>query len=250
VTDTSTDEDLGRAVGALAGGDADRNNLSRAAKLAAKSMKAAGAKSVATGAWLAEAVVDAVPHIPIRDAATLSAQHRYLTGDRLAAEVVRAASHTTAGLGAVAGALAGAHELAPPTWAAIPAELLVETLAVVAVEMKLVAELQEVYGMPVTGTPSQRSWAIVQAWAESRGVTPAALLRPGGLAQVFGRGSRRELARMLQRRLARRAVRNMAALAPLLTGAVAGAELNRRATRALGEKVAHDLSSMQRTAKR
>ena len=250
MTGTSTDEELGRAVGSLAGGGADRSNLARAAKLAAKSMKAAGAKSVATGVWLAEAVVEAVPHIPVRDAATLSAQHRDLTGDRLAAEVIRAASHTTAGLGAVAGALAGAEELAPPAWAAIPAELLAETLAVVAVEMKLVAELQEVYGMPVTGTPSQRSWAIVQAWAESRGVSPATLLRPGGLAQLLGRGSRRELARILQRRLARRAIRNMSALAPLMAGAVAGAELNRRATRALGEKVARDLSNMQRTATR
>lgn len=248
MTDTHTDEDLGRAVGALAGGDADRGNLARAAKLAARSMKSAGARSVATGLWLAEAVVDAVPHIPVRDAGTLSAQHGGLTGDRLAGEVVRAASHRTAGLGAVAGALAGAQQMAPPTWAAIPAELLAETLAVVAVEMKLVAELQEVYGMPVTGTPSQRSWAIVQAWADSRGVTPATLLRPGGLAQVLGRGSRRELARRLQRRLALRAMRNMSALAPLMAGAVAGAELNRRATRALGEKVARDLSNMQRTA--
>jgi len=248
MTETRADEDLGRAVGALAGGEADGGSLARAAKLAAKSMKAAGAKSVATGAWLAETMLDAVPHIPVRDAATLSAHHRYLTGDRLAAEVVRAACRTTAGLGAVAGGLAGAHQLAPPTWAAIPAELLVETLAVVAVEMKLVAELQEIYGMPVTGTPSQRSWAIVLAWAESRGITPAAVLRPGGLAQVLGRGSRRELAHMLQRRLARRAIRNMSALAPLMAGAVAGAELNRRATRALGEKVTRDLSNMQGTA--
>jgi hypothetical protein len=44
-------------------------------------------------------------------------------------------------------------------------------------------------------------------------------------------------------------MRNMSALAPLMAGAVAGAELNRRATRALGEKVARDLSNMQRTAK-
>ena len=244
-----TEEDLGRAVGGLAGGKADRSTLAQVARLARTSMKAAGAQSLATGKWLAETVVDVVPHIPVRDAATLSAQHGYLTGDRLAEQVIRSASHSTAGLGAVAGALAGAGELFPPSWVAIPGELLVETLAVVAVEMKLVAELQEVYGMPVTGTASQRSWAIVQAWAESRGVTPAALLRPGGLAQVFGRGSRRELARVLQRRLARRAMRNMSALAPLMAGAVAGAELNRRATRALGEKVARDLSNMQRTAR-
>jgi carboxylesterase type B len=85
--------------------------------------------------------------------------------------------------------------------------------------------------------------AIVRAWAESRGVTPRALIQSGGLAQVFGRGSRRELTRMLQRRLAFRALRNTSALVPLMAGAVAGAELNRRATRALGEKVVGDLSS-------
>ena len=240
MTDTGTHEDLGRAVGDLAAG---RGSLGTVARLAGRSMRSAGARSVATGTWLAEALLDAIPHIPVRDAGTLSTQHGGATGDQLAAEVVRAASHTTAGLGAVAGALAGAHQLAPPTWAAIPAELLVETLAVVAVEMKLVAELQEIYGMPVTGTASERTMAIVRAWAESRGVTPRTLIQPGGLAQVFGRGSRRELTRMLQRRLAFRALRNTSALVPLMAGAVAGAELNRRATRALGENVVSDLSS-------
>ncbi len=238
-----TEEELGRAVGGLAGGDPDRGTLAQVARLAVTSMKAAGARSLATGKWLAETVVDVVPHIPVRDAATLSAQHGHLTGDRLAAEVVRSASHTTAGLGAVAGALAGAHELLPPTWMAIPAELLVETLAVVAVEMKLVAELQEVYGMPVEGTPAERSMAIVRAWAESRGVTARDLLRPGGVGALLGRGTRQELTRMLQRRLLLRAMRSMSALAPLMAGAVAGAELNRRATRTLGEKVTRDLSS-------
>lgn len=236
-------DDLGRVVGGLAGARPDRARLAQVARLARGSMKTAGARSVATGQWLAETALDAVPHIPIRDAGTLSAQHAGLTGDPLAREVVRAASRMTAGLGAIAGALAGAQELAPPAWVAIPGELLVETLAVVTVEMKLVAELQEVYGMPVEGTASERSMAIVRAWAESRGVTARALVQPGGLAQVLGRGSRRELTRMLQRRLALRAMRNMSALAPLMAGAVAGAELNRRATRSLGEKVVRDLSS-------
>ncbi len=237
------DDDLGRAVGDLAEGEADRATLARTARLAAASLKAAGARSVASGRWLAEVLLDAIPHIPVRDAATLSATHGGRTGRPLAEELIRSASHRTAGFGAVAGALAGAHQLAPPTWAAIPAELVAETLAVVAVEMKLVAELQEVYGMPVTGTPMERTTAVVVAWAEGRGVTPETLVRPGGVAQVLGRTSRRELTRMLQRRLARRAVRNMSALIPLMAGAVAGAELNRRATRSLGDKVVGDLSS-------
>jgi uncharacterized protein (DUF697 family) len=243
----SDDEGLGRAVGELAGGRTDRVTLAQVARLARDSMKAAGARSLATGQWLAETALDTIPHIPVRDAATLSAQHGGLTGDRLADEVVRSASRTTAGMGAVAGALASAHQLAPPTWAVIPAELLVETLAVVAAEMKLVAELQEVYGMPVEGAPNERSVAIVRAWAEGRGVTARNLVRPGGLSQVLGRGSRRELVHMLQRRLAMRTMRNMSALVPLMAGAVAGAELNRRATRSLGEKVVRDLSSRART---
>lgn len=241
--ETDRDRDLGQAVGGLAGGNADRGTLAQVATLARMSMKTAGARSIATGKWLAETVVETVPHIPVRDTATLSAQYGYRTGDRLADEVIRSASRATAGLGALAGALAGLEELAPPTWVAIPAELLVETLAVVAVEMKLVAELQEVYGMPVTGTPAERSMAIIRAWAESRGVTARTLVTPGGLSDVFGRGTRQELTRLIQRRLIRRAMRSMSALAPLMAGAVAGAGLNRRATRTLGEKVARDLSS-------
>ena len=232
------EKDLGRAVGDLADGDADRATSARAVKLAASSLKAAGARSATSGRWLAETLLDAVPHIPVRDAATLSAAYGGRTGGALAEELVRAASRTTAGLGAIAGALAGAHSVAPPTWVAAPAELLVETLAVVAVELKLVAELQEVYGMPVTGSPSERSTAILVAWAEGRGVTGR-----GGVAHVLSRTPRRELTRMLQRRLARRALRNMSSLVPLMAGAVAGAELNRRATRALGDKVVGDLSS-------
>ena len=231
------DEDLGRAVGELARGDVDRTTFARTVRLANSSLKAAGTRSVASGRWLAQALLDAVPHIPVRDAAMLTAVHGGRTGDALAEELIRSASLRTAGFGDVAGALAGSHAVAPPTWVVVPAELMVETLAVVAVEVKLVAELQEVYGMPVTGSPRDRSTAIVVAWAEGRGVTG-----PGGVGKVLSRTPRRELTRMLQRRLARRLVRNMSSLIPLMAGAVAGAELNRRATRALGDKVVEDLS--------
>jgi hypothetical protein len=240
-----TEDDLGRAVGELAAGGADRPGLGRVVGLARSSMKQAGARSIATGRWLADVALDAAPHIPVRDQATLSAHHGGLRGPELAGELIRAASRTTAAMGALAGAVAGAEELAPPTWLAIPGELLVETLAVVAVEMKLVAELQEVYGQPVTGTAAERSMAVVRAWAEGRGVTPRTLVEPGGLAQVFGRGTRKELARLLQRRLTRRALRSTSALAPFLTGAVAAAELNRRSTRSLGEGVVRDLALRQ-----
>ena len=220
-----------------------RPGLARVVKLARTSLRAAGARSVSTGKWLADVVMDAAPHIPVRDVAALSAAHHGLTGPDLAGELIRTAGLTTAGFGAVAGAVAGAEEFAPPTWLAIPVELLVETLAVVAVELKLVAELHEVYGQPVTGTAMERSLAVVTSWAEGRGVTVRALAEPGGVAQTFGQTARRELTRLVQRRLTRRALRSTAALSPLLSGAVAAAALNRRATRTVGERVARDLAS-------
>lgn len=237
------EKELGRAIGELASGRADGSGLRRAGSLASSSMRSAGARSVGTGRWLADAVLDAAPHVPVRDLATLSAHHGGIDGAELAAALIRSASRTTAGLGAVAGALAGAEELVPPAWLAIPAELVVETLAVVAVEMKLVAELQAVFGHPVVGTPAERGVAVAKAWAEGRGVTTAILAAPGGVGEALGRTARREVSRLIQRRLARRAMRSLATLAPFMAGAVAGAELNRRATRRLGDSVVRDLAA-------
>ena len=107
--------------------------------------------------------------------------------------------------------------------------------------MKLVAELHDVFGRPVTGPPSARAVALARAWAERRGVTVMKLAEPAGLAAIVGQTTRREVARVVRRRLLRRMGRNLTALAPLLAGAVAGAEVNRRATLSLGEAVIRDL---------
>ncbi|MGI9033918.1 MAG: hypothetical protein ACR2HY_09660 [Acidimicrobiales bacterium] len=236
-------DELGRAVGELAGGDRDRQALRRTVGLAQASMRAAGARSVATGRWFAETVLDVAPHLPARDLTTLQAHHGGQSGPELAGTLIRNAARTTAAVGAVAGAVAGAEELAPPAWLALPAELVVETLVVVAVEMKLVAELHASYGRPVTGTAAERGLAVARAWAERRGISPHTLVQSGGLGQSLGQSTRREVARLLQRRLARRALRNLPTLAPFLAGAVAGAEVNRRATRSLGEAVVRDLAA-------
>ena len=60
---------------------------------------------------------------------------------------------------------------------------------------------------------------------------------PGGLALAVGSPLRRRL----QRRLIARAGRSAASLGPLLTGAAAGALLNRHETRRLGQDVRDDL---------
>jgi hypothetical protein len=237
------DDELADTLGRVAGGQVDRGTLAQLSRLAARSAKAGGATAVASGRWLAEQVIEAAPRIPVRDLETLQRQHGGLSGAALAGELIGGASRASAGVGAAAGALVSAQQFAPPTWVAFPLELLVETLAIAAIEMKLVAELHEAYQRPVAGAPSERAAAIVRAWAERRGVTPAVLTRKGGLADALGRGTRNELIRLVRRRLAARLGRNLSTLAPLFVGAVAGAEVNRRATRSLGEAVVRDLAA-------
>jgi hypothetical protein len=113
--------------------------------------------------------------------------------------------------------------------------LVAETVAVVAVELKLIAELHEVYGRPVPGIGAHRAAALVQSWAQQRGVNP--LAGGWGLAAVLGTAARKEL----RERLARRLGRSLGTLGPLLTGAAVASYLNRRATLSLAAEVRRDL---------
>jgi hypothetical protein len=197
--------------------------------------------AVANGRWLAEWFVDNAPRIPVRDRATLEA-HYAKQGPELVDEVIRAASRSSAAVGASAGVLVGAKELAPPAWLTIPMELVSETVAVAAIELKLVAELHGIFERPMPTSPAQRNLALVMAWAERRGVGPTTLRQRGGMADALGRRARSEAIRLVRRRLAGRLGRNLSSLAPLLAGAMAGAEINRRATRSLGYALARDLA--------
>jgi hypothetical protein len=203
------------------------------------SMRGAGVKAVASGRWAADTVVELAPRIPLRDLETLSAHHGGKTG--LPRALISQACKASAAIGAAAGALVSAQELAPPTWIVIPGELVVETVAIASVELKLVAELHEVFGAPVDGSSGDRSLALLKSWADRRGMTPSTIARPSGLANAIGRTTRAEVVRVVRRRILRRLGRNATAVLPALVGAVAGAELNRRATRSLGEAIVADL---------
>ena len=231
----SNQDDVDRALS----GDADVRALTALARSLAASARAAGGSALASGRWLAEWLIDNAPRIPVRDRASLEARHG-VQGRALADELIRSASRSSAGVGAAAGVLVGAEQLAPPAWVTIPMELLAETVAVAAIELKLVAELHQVYGRPVPDAPPDRSLALVRAWAERRGITPAMFSR-GGVSDALGRRARTEAVRLVRRRLAGRLGRNLSSLVPLLAGAVAGAEVNRRATRSVGQAVARDL---------
>jgi hypothetical protein len=192
--------------------------------------------------WVTDAVADLAPHVPVRDYATLRRHFPDLDGDALAERLIRNAARSTAGVGAVGGGVGSVQWAVPPTLLSTPVLLAVETVAVIGVELKLIGELHEVYQQPVRGTTAQRSAALLQSWAQKRGVNP--FLPGGGVASILGTAARKELRDMIVKRLGR----NLTTLGPLLTGAAVASYLNRRSTRALGESVKRDLRLRHRPA--
>ena len=190
---------------------------------------------VTSGKRLADVVIDIAPHIPVRDLPTLRAHYRGLEGDALAHALVATASRVSAGIGAAGGVLSSVEMAAPPTLLSAPVQVAAETVAVVAVELKLVAELHEVYHRAPAGSTSVRAAAYLGAWTRRRAIDP--FVGGGGITGVIGEAARREL----RQRLLRRAGRNLTTVVPFLAGAVAGATLNQRETRRLGERIIRDL---------
>jgi hypothetical protein len=184
--------------------------------------------------WLTGQVVAMGPRLQIRDQATLRAQFPGRSDDEIAGLLVERAARATATVGGATGACA-----ALPALPAFPVEVAAETLAVVGIEIKLLAELHEIYGLPAAGSATDRARAYIGAWASRRGVYQV----DGGLLLIAGS----PLARQLTRRLAARVRRSAFSLSPLLTGALAGVLLNRRETRRLGRQIRDDLRSRSTT---
>ncbi len=186
------------------------------------------------GKWLADVFLDVAPRLPVRDLPTLRAHHGGLSGEALADALVTAAAKATGAVGAAGGALAAVEWAAPPTLLTAPVQLSAETLAVAAIETKLLAELHAVYGAVPGGAPRERALAYVTAWAQRRGLDP---LERGSMHSMLGGAAKRQL----RRRIVGRFGRNMTTLGPLLTGAAAGAVVNARETRRLADVVRADL---------
>lgn len=240
-TEPTTDAELSAAVAALTEDDlpsATRRRL--LGRLVRTEVRERGVgrlfRPKAAIAWITDAVGDVAPHIPIRDLATLREHHDGLDGDALANRLIRNAARATAGIGAAGGGIAAVEWVATPTLLSAPILLATETVAVVAVEIKLIGELHEVYGRPVPGVGRQRALHLIQAWAQRRGVNPLAQGR--GVAAALGTAARKEL----RDRLVRRFGRNLSTMGPFLTGAAVAGYLNRRATNSLGEDICRDLS--------
>jgi len=178
--------------------------------------------------YLAAQVITMAPRLRVRDQAALQARFPGQTPDEIADALIEGAAHASAAAGGAAGVVS-----VLPVLPAFPAEVVAETLVVVGIEIKLVAELHEAYGTPASGKFPERMSAYLAAWAHRRGVS----MIPGGV--IFAAGS--PLSRLLRHRLAVRAGRSAFSLGPLLTGAAAGAILNGRETRKLGHNIQKDL---------
>lgn len=226
IVEQLSDESVGRADKAKL--------LVRMSNLVGARARTAGAKAVGSGRLLADMLVDAAPHIPVRDLDVLVEHHHGLTGEALADALVKNAVRATTSIGAAGGAVAAAEWAAMPLLITVPLEIVVETLAVAAVEVKLVGELHAVYGVAVPGTGSQRAMAFAGSWASRRGVDP---LRPWAIPNVLGIAGRATLGKRLIARFAR----NLGTLVPFLVGAVIGAQVNSAETRKLGESMRVDL---------
>ena len=121
--------------------------------------------------WLADQVVAMAPRLRVRDQAALQAQFPGKSPDEIADALVEGAARAAAAAGGATG-MASALPVLP----AFPAEIVAETLVLVGIELKLVAELHEAYGSPAPGKFTERMSADVAAWAHRRGVF---MSRPG-----------------------------------------------------------------------
>ncbi|MFR9673357.1 hypothetical protein [Streptomyces sp. TR06-5] len=178
---------------------------------------------------VADRIVGVAPRVPVRDGATLRRQFPGLEPEEIADKLVSGALNGSATIGAGVGA--AAMMPVPP---AMPAELATELVGVACVELKLIAELHEVYGCPAPGSPQQRTMAYLRAWTAERRID---LTHPATLNAALGAQVRREL----QHRLVRRTLRTLPSLAPFMMGAAVGAVMNRRGTARLAERVRKDL---------
>ncbi|MFE9460727.1 hypothetical protein [Streptomyces californicus] len=198
-----------------------------------RGVRKSGESAKALAGQLADRIIDTAPRVPVRDLATLRRQFPGLGPEELADKLVTGACRGTATVGAGIGA--AAMMPVPP---AMLAELAAEVTGVAAIEMKLVAELHEVYGRRPPGNLGQRSSAYLTSWTEERGID---VTRPTTLNSALGGQMKRELRQQIMKRMAR----NLPNLIPFMIGAAVGATMNRRDTRKLADRVRGDLRKHQ-----
>ncbi|WP_338895668.1 hypothetical protein WBG99_08035 [Streptomyces sp. TG1A-60] len=207
-----------------------RDGLKQGLKVGARK---SGDRARAGLAHLTDRIIEIAPRIPVRDLAGLRAQFPGLGPEQLADKLVAGAANASSTVGAGVGAAAMLP--VPP---AMPAELAAEITGVAAVELKLVAELHEVYGVRPPGNLRQRSTAYLDSWSGERGID---VTKPSTINSALGG----QMKRQLRQQITKRTVRNLPNLMPFLVGAAVGAVMNRRDTKHLAERIRKDLRRIQ-----
>ncbi|MFG2758972.1 hypothetical protein [Streptomyces wuyuanensis] len=213
--------------------DAVRQGVRRSGAAARTGVRKSGeAAKVALG-FVADRLIEYSPRIPVRDLTTLRAQFPGLGPEQIADKLIAGAANGTSTVGAGIGA--AAMMPVPP---ALPAELATEIIGVAAIELKLIAELHEVYGQRPPGNLKERSTAYLASWSEERGIDVS---KPSTINAALGGQMKREL----RQQIMKRTVRNLPNLMPFMIGAAVGAVMNRRDTRKLAERIRKDLRARQ-----
>ncbi|MFJ4517596.1 hypothetical protein [Streptomyces sp. NPDC088816] len=210
-----------------------RHRARRARKAARNGARVGGGHARAALSYLTDRVIDMAPRIPVRDLTTLRRQFPDLGAEQLADKLVAGAAHASSTVGAGVGAAAMLP--VPP---AMPTQLAAEVTGVAAIELKLIAELHEVYGARPPGNLKARSTAYLAAWSHERKID---VRNPTTIDIALGGRVKRQLRRQIMKRTAR----GLPKLTPFMVGAAAGAVMNRRETRRLAARIRSDLRKGQ-----
>ncbi|MEV0176637.1 hypothetical protein AB0I00_36705 [Streptomyces sp. NPDC050803] len=200
---------------------------------AREGVRKGGSRARAGLGYLADRIIENAPRVPVRDLATLRRQFPGLGPEQLADKLVAGATAATSTVGAGVGAAAMLP--VPP---AMPAELAAEITGVAAIELKLIAELHEVYGVRPPGNLKQRSTAYLDSWSGERGID---VTKPSTMSTALNSHMKLQLRQQIMKRM----VRNLPNLMPFMVGAAVGAVMNRRDTKKLAERIRADLRKIQ-----
>ncbi len=201
--------------------------------MAREGVRKGGDRAKAGLAYLADRIIEIAPRVPVRDLQTLRGQFPGLGPEEIADKLVAGAASATATVGAGIGAAAMLP--VPP---AMPAELAAEITGVAAIELKLIAELHEVYGVRPPGNLKDRSTAYLRSWSGERGIDA---MKPSSVDAALGGRMKRELRQQIMKRM----VRDLPNLMPFMVGAAVGAVMNRRDTKKVAARIRTDLRKMQ-----
>ncbi|MEU1337669.1 hypothetical protein ACIPX0_16350 [Streptomyces sp. NPDC090075] len=205
----------------------------KAVDLAREGARMGGSRAKAGLGYLADRIIEIAPRVPVRDLAALRRQFPGLGPEQLADKLVAGAAGATSAVGAGVGAAAMLP--VPP---AMPTELAAEITGVAAIELKLIAELHEVYGVRPPGNLKARSTAYLASWSGERGID---VMKPSTINNALGGHMKRELRQQIMKRM----VRDLPNLMPFMVGAAVGAVMNRRDTKKLAARIRTDLRKIQ-----